>query len=81
MNDINNSNQLPLTKIQKIKQWFIQWGILFKNVFYELINNIQWTNMWEMIAYIKQFTVVAIISIIFLFIIDNSIIYLLKLIF
>lgn len=89
MSNPNNSlEQKPLSFLQKIKNflentknWFKEWGVLFKEVFYEFMNNIEWTPIWELLSYIKQFTIVAIFSIIFLFIIDNIIIYLLKLIF
>jgi hypothetical protein len=75
-NNIENNNKIS---------WKEQIKIIFKNIKYkfyevwiELTQKIQWTKSLELLNFIKQFTIVAVISIICVFIIDNIIIYILK---
>jgi preprotein translocase subunit SecE len=78
-------NTTEITEIkpwkEKIKDFFVDVKNLFKDVAVEATQKIEWISGSELFENIKNFTIVAIISIICLFIIDNIIIWLLKLIF
>ena len=78
-------NTTEITEIkplkEKIKDFFVDLKNLFNDVTVEATQKIEWISGSELFDNIKNFTVVAIISIVCLFIIDNIIIWLLKLIF
>jgi hypothetical protein len=83
MNDSNNHEikRVNLTFKEKIQQGWIDLKALFHDVMVEVTQKIQWIDANELFEHVKNFAIVAFISMICLFIIDNIIIYGLKLIF
>ena len=67
--------------MDKIKNIFQNIINLWNNVMKEAIHHVNWTSFYKLWIYIKQFTIVAVISIIALFIMDNMIVYALRWIF
>ena len=67
--------------ISTITQWISNVKKLTEDVINEAMHHINWTGIYQLWKYIQQFTIVAVISIISLFIMDNIIVYGLKWIF
>ena len=81
--DINHEIKevTPLSFREKIKKSYNDLKELFHDVLIEGTQKIEWITASELFQHVKNFTVVAVISIICLFIVDNMIIYGLKWLF
>lgn len=68
-------------KVNKILTFKEKMIVLYQGVMKELTHNISWTPWFKLWQYIKQFTIVAFISVLALFIMDNFIVYCLRFIY
>ena len=73
--------EINLTFKEKVMRFWSDLKGLFHDVMVEVTQKIEWIDASELFENVRNFAVVAFISMVCLFVIDNIIIYCLKLIF